>query len=322
MDICPDIDKTVSPCKHYITTDEPGFCARGDRYSCIEYIIRKRPVISGPYIEDYLRCKRKFYYSRIMGWELNEINLIPFNASIVYDLVAHAHGDVKFYLDRARIKQSHLSKHYENKLPNECLYISPIIRAYRELGLNKQGSYVHFSKTLTANQFTLKGSVCLEYDDTLMYIKYTKNNDYQTFFNIEYQAAIAFILFPAKSKIIFRCITKPQGNKAKNDSIADYQDRLHRDILQRPGHYFIDKPFYSGEFDTARVMEELLIHADEIKWRVSKGHMAYWPQTRSACFAYGYRCDFLSCCEARVDPVNVPNLYKQKDVEDNIFTGG
>lgn len=52
------------PCTSYI---KGGLCSLPQFYRCIEYIRRNEPTLSYSAVRDYVRCKRCYYYSNIMG---------------------------------------------------------------------------------------------------------------------------------------------------------------------------------------------------------------------------------------------------------------
>lgn len=325
MSACPDIDTTLAPripCTYYIKApDTQGYCSRKDHYRCIEYIVKKNPVLSTSSIATYNMCLRKFYYIWLMGWQLIELNLIPICGNIVHGYVEHLHTNNSKFLIEAQALENRLREQFKDKLPVDLLYIKPAVNAYAHHGLHKISGQAEVSKIINFGNYQIKSIVDLKLEDRIIDLKFTKNPDYYSFFTTEQQAGIYLLSYPDHKKITFSCIRKPDPWKtkpAKNEKVDEFQKRVYNDMTRRKSHYFIDKTFHRAEYDFARIEGELFHTADEILSNLGKP-IEFWRQDRNSCWQFNSWCDFYTCCSSRIEPENLPNIYKQRSIENVIY---
>lgn len=315
--ICPDSNAARKPCLHYIKEGKPGFCSHREHFRCIEYCIRKSPVLSYSYISAYTRCFRYFYWSYLMGWENIGINLPSYTGSMVHDYQAYSHGGRSEYLVEYEKKRQKIKDTYNN-VPNEVIVIKPILEAYHELGYDQLKGMAEQSQLTDQGNFQLKSITDLKYDNKIMDYKFCKDPDIYTLFKVRRQAGIYFINNPEADEIIYRCIKKPRFKKIGDEPVSEFQGRVKRAIMSNPTEYIVDKPFSRGEFDLDYLLKEIEIISDDIVSKLDKPIQA-WIQDDSGCFAYGSWCDYKPLCDSRVNPDGLPHLYKRKDVEHQIM---
>jgi hypothetical protein len=101
----------------------------------------------------------------------------------------------------------------------------------------------------------------------------------------------------------------------------DYQARVHRDVMARPGHYFIGlnrrndplrfgSAFLRDEFDLEELKARYRDIAEEID-RVAEREA--WYKNHFACNLFGYPCQFLPVCEHGVASNEVFERPKQEE---------
>jgi hypothetical protein len=124
--------------------------------------------------------------------------------------------------------------------------------------------------------------------------------------------------YPEAESITYLCVQLPDTKIGGNETVAEFQDRVERDMCYRKSHYFIEKTFHRAEYDFNRIMTELTYTAEEIVDNLDKP-LHYWRQDRSACWQFGKFCDFYKCCESRVFPGDLPLMYKKADIDKIIY---
>ena len=69
MPTCEQIDQSIKPCLYYLAG---GFCKLPLQFRCVEYIKRNEMELSYSSMNNWGRCKHKYYLSNIRGLELVE----------------------------------------------------------------------------------------------------------------------------------------------------------------------------------------------------------------------------------------------------------
>lgn len=328
MSICPDIDTIKLPCIYYLKSPNgEGFCSRNDRFRCIEYIVQHNPVISMSSISTFNQCLRKFYYTYMQGYQSKLQNLKAVNGIIFHAYVSGMHTNEKKYTERARKLYQKMEKEIiethgiKNWQMSELLKIKPSVAAYHYHEFLKIGGKTEVEKLINYNdQYQLKTIVDLKVKNLqkLYAWKYTNNPDFYTIFTTEDQVGLYLASYPNYKSITFLLIRVPDAKRAGNETNQEFQERLEQDMCRRKDYYFIEKTFHRAEYDIERIMYELTFTADEIVYALGKP-IYYWRQDKKACWQFGKFCDFYQCCESRVTPDMLPNLYQKRDIDNVIY---
>lgn len=130
--------------------------------------------------------------------------------------------------------------------------------------------------------------------------KYTSRVESYNKFTVSQQLGCYFLGLPDLQRITLRAIAVPQLKQGKNESGADYRDRVKADFLARPGHYINDANYWRSEFDLEAVKERARRIAQSIHSFANEGINGFYqvigPET---CFTPS-RCNYLSICESGV----------------------
>jgi len=300
------------PCFYYI---RPGTCALHKNWRCIEYLRRKSPILSYSYIRDYLRCRRLFYWTYIKGIRTVERALSLTVGEIIHSWLAYLHSDPQEnkYLINAETKLKELYEQYsENEdttVPTEIVAVEPLINAYMELGMHEDlKGEVEKREITELNGYTLKTRADLIVGEHIYDWKYTSKPDGYTFFTTRLQAGMYLMNYPKAKSITFRLIQKPTLRLGKNETEAEFRDRIFRDVKSRPKHYFKEITFYRSEYDFSEIDKEIKTISDEIRANIDRD-IDFFIQEYN-CYFPG-PCDFLRCCEAKVNPLDLPELYEK-----------
>ena len=309
--ICKDYIKgSNKPCLHYAN----GSCTLSHRFICIEYIRRKKPLISPSMISTFTRCKRAFYYSYIEGLESIETNKNMLLGQLMHVLLQHYHTGSEDML----VKQSVIMNNYEKFYSEDITEIAKcfaILDCYKEIYSADGNSRCEVEFRKEEDGYYIRGFIdYIDSEGKIYDFKYTSRPDSYTIFTTELQAGIYLMLTKANS-ITFRIITKPSLRLKDNEENDEYYARLVEDIRRRPAHYFSDITFYKSEYDFEQIEQYLSTVTSEIKRLVELDIDSYY-QNRSACMCPS-QCEFLPICEAK--GLKPENLYKKKEIDYDIF---
>lgn len=107
----------------------------------------------------------------------------------------------------------------------------------------------------------------------------------------------------------YRYTRKPSIKQRKNETVAQYCERLEADYEDRPEFYLIEESFSRSTDDLVRMEAELWEWADQRR----RAHRArIYPRNSSHCHDYG-GCPFLPLC---VGDADAPSLFKPKQKSD------
>jgi len=320
--ICTDYDSTKKPCTYYAGN---GCCSLKTRFRCIEFIRRKAPVLSYSYISNYLRCRRNFYYSYLLGIELIIPPLPIVAGRIMSNFLAYMHSDAnnndkekKNYLKRAKEYLESITPKDENAgAPSDVKTIPAVARAYKELGLDEPKGKVEYRTILSSAgdeyKYLLKAIYDLYLFDKIYEFKYTGKPDFYTFFTTRIQAGIYLLTAPSVKSITFRLIQKPTLKQGKNETDEEYKERVREDFKKRPAHYVKDITFWRNEYNFNEIKDYISLISDEVRQSIDKG-IDYFYQNPQGCLFPG-PCDFLPVCESKANPLGMTSLYKKKTAD-------
>jgi len=304
--ICKDYIKVKDkPCLHY----QNKSCDLPSRFLCIEYIRRKKPLLSPSMITTFTKCRRAFWYSYICGLQSIETNKNLLLGSIMHLILQNFHsGDSKF-LEKQKSIMLNFEKFYSEEM-TEIIKCFAILDVYKTLYKPDTGQCeVEFRKD--NDRYFLRGFIDMIEDSKIYDFKYTSRPDSYTLFTTELQAGI-YLLLTEKDSITFRIITKPSLKQKDDETDEEYYTRLIEDIKRRPAYYFNDITFYSSEYDFQQIEDYLEVVTSEIK-RLVELDFEHYYQNRSACMC-PHQCEFLPICEAK--GLVPENLYSKRTVQD------
>ncbi len=296
--ICPDIDRGISPCAHYILG---GHCTLDKHFLCLEYLRHNAPTLSYSSMKEFISCHRKFWYGHIMGLTLKEKSIRLLMGSIADKILQGLHSSTSNY-DHESVLKTYINDNRSGD-PDD----PGIAELWAMLGLFN--GYVlkefHAMKGITQFAFkwqepeypTLRGFIDLAIlEDKIGYeFKYTKNADWYRKYNISDQLCAYFIGAPSLERITLRAISVPLQRLGANEQPWDYADRIRKDFMRRPFHYVHDQSYWRSEFDLTSYMNRAKMIAKEIVSYSDMGIDAFYMNAPTACFVP--LCDFLSICE-------------------------
>jgi len=161
------------------------------------------------------------------------------------------------------------------------------------------------------------------YESHIAYeFKYTSRPEaYQNKFIVQNQIATQFLGIPSINRITLRAFQVPQLRLAKNESLADYRERVYQDFLARPLHYIHDTSYWRNEFNYDELREKYKMVAREIQNFIELGGINYFYQSNGPSTCFGdttgsntSNCEYLPICESGV----ISDLiYKKREVKQN-----
>lgn len=319
--ICPDHNPNKKPCYYFI---ENGFCSSKKWFRCIEFIIRKKPIMSHSAIQQYMRCKYLFYNSWIKGWTTKKLNLRLITGNLMHAYLGTFHADHEYDIERAERTIAALGhKLIDENRKDGKQYLDAQIVPYMFQGYRKackEGKIRTFTgkseHPLLAeyDNFTLKARMDLRIveEKEIVDFKFVANPDNYTFFTTRQQAITYLELDKSAEKITYRCIKKPKLKQGKNETELEFLERIRRDVYARPGFYVKDQTYYRSEYDFDKRLEEIGQMADELRANVD--NEAFWYQSSSEYCLNPFKCDLYEACTSGVW---AENLFEQSsyDVE-------
>jgi hypothetical protein len=314
-------DNGRSPCVSYIRPiddTEPGFCVKPTQFRCIEACNHKLPRISYSAIEDWVKCRRFFWLSRIKGIEPKPDQLpSPLKLGKIWDrFISHQYD--------------HLGQRYD--LP-EDIYIddrqaailTSLMRAYKDLEINSDyktpdnGAICQREFHLSNFDSQFIGYIDRWYEDYIIEVKLSGNPSwYEKLFNIHDQAG-TYLLAEEKAEYVSYEITRlpaPSSSKQfESETLIELEERVYRDIVYRPSHYFLgyDKKthtfgrrYYRSEFNYPELINFYRYQIEDMHDAMKRDR--FWKNKRS-CYNLS-PCWFLPICTTGVVS---EELYQTKE---------
>ena len=317
--ICPDHNSNKKPCYYFI---ENGFCSSKKWFRCIEFIIRKKPIMSHSAIQQYIRCKYLFYNSWVKGWKPLKPNIRLLTGNLAHSFLGVLHADNDYDKDRARAS----IKRYEGQLIDpdsdsggllfDAKVTNYLLQGYRKAC--KEGKIRTFTgkseHPLLAeyDNFTLKARMDLRLikEKEIVDFKFVTNPDNYTFFTTRQQAITYLELDKSAEKITYRCIRKPKIKQSRNETEQEFLERVRRDIYNRPGFYVKDQTYYRSEYDFDKRLREIGQMADELRANIDNED--FWYQSSSEYCLSPFKCDLYEACTSGVW---AENLFQRSSYE-------
>ncbi len=301
MPTCERLDQSIKPCRYY---QPGGFCNLSLYFRCLEYIKRNEMELSYSSMNNWGRCKHKYYLSNIRGLELVDKPIRMLAGSIMSECLDIIHSNVKqkfTWKDKIFSYMKPVDKENEGKFNPELAKITAILRAYEGLPISEPKGITQaewhwqvdgYPKLHGFMDLTIQGgSIGYEF-------KYSANPNNYTKFIVEDQLGTYFLGKEKCKRITLRTIQVPSLRPGKGETEEEFIDRMYQDIRRRPKAYFVDVNYWREEFDLEKVKEKALWIAREIQDSAQRGPKGFY-QNKMACFAPGV-CEFLSACETGV----------------------
>jgi len=291
--ICERIDLTVKPCAHYAGD---GLCRLNPVFRCIEYVRRREPELSYSQMSSWGRCKRLWYYEQILGIEPIEVPRALAAgklASEVLDLVHTGDGNPLAPILKAYKPEPET----EDKVETMLASLEGTFRWY----LNSQYCELR-GRTQYPFQWDEEGyprirgflDLVIMSEETLGYeFKFTGNPDRYDAFTVSDQLSAYFIGVPKLQRITLRTISPPNIKPKKNESQAQYIERVTQSCN---GSTVKDTHYWRSEFGLKSYKEKARWISKEIMEACSRGEQGCY-QNLNGCYAPG-ECKFLPVCTA------------------------
>ena len=280
-----------SPCRHYIPPSQSGtagFCKLPSRFHCEEALKHHLPAISQSTVTDFMSCRLKYYFRKIMKVERVPGKLPdPIKAGALWDTwnnSVHLEQNVCQVMD-AVIEEYEIS-------PFLVARVRALTRAFRAIGLSVitedlLGCQYKMEIPLIVARNKLVGHIDRAYCDYFIETKLSARPDFYTYKeNIEHQVSTYFLGNPDFEYVDME-ITRLPGLKTGKKQYSDegpeaYGERCYQDIISRPSHYFLGfnrdtsrfgKRFYRAEFNLEEteqvywwVCEDIERAVDQDRW--------------------------------------------------------
>jgi len=320
MSICPKIDKSVLPCRHYLRAErdgEAGHCKLPIYFRCVEAMTKKAPSLSHSAVNQYIRCKRAYYFSYIKGIQVYDVMKPgPMKIGAIWDSFQNsAYGGKPLNIDEE------IKKYYGNDSHNfDVPKIKALISAFKDLEITTDLSSKTQSKSFFhAGNHVVSFVLDREYKDHFVETKCTSTqNVTDFFFSIHYLSQVA-TYFLANNKFkhaIMEVVKLPQlrsSGQYSKETPDEYGKRCYSDIVSRPSNYFqgynkktktFGKKFMREEFNLKQLYDKYKTIGDEIIWRMSRGNDLAWYKEESSCLFPG-KCLFYEICHTEGFPTNI-----------------
>lgn len=113
--------------------------------------------------------------------------------------------------------------------------------------------------------------------------------------------AVAGVLYDVIRKPTIRPY-KVSSKRAEPETPAEWGQRLHADIGERPDYYFRRRKVYRLQDDLLQAQGEIAAMVDTIK---DARNRRSWPRNTGACIGFG-ACEYLKVCAQHIDHDNIP----------------
>lgn len=262
MSTCDKLDRVIRPCLYYTGN---GFCKLPSKFRCEEYMKKESIRLSYSSMSSFLLCRRKFYWSYMMGLELIELPEALRLGKAFHEFLE------KFY-----ITTKGLTAHIENivsnveavklkdlefgKIQGELLILGFMLAydelcskmAYKQIDYRLGGVPEHFWEWVSEDELiTLNGYVDLYHKNSnyIAEFKYTSNPTNYNIFSMRNQLALYFLGTDC-DKAIVRTFRKPYSTRKKDILCGAVVAKVKEDVLARPKYYINDTIYYRQEFET------------------------------------------------------------------------
>lgn len=295
------------PCSSYL---QGGYCLTPRLFRCIEYIRNNEPPLSYSSIVDYTACKKKYYFSTIMGLQIidpgwprligklfsdacDKIHDRQFEGHLTDDLLL---GHIKPYIPA------------DDVTPDALLNLQGLILGYTEL--NKEGPFGHPQFEFRWNedgypkvhgyidmpQYLDGGSPTIAYE-----IKTTQRPDSYSKFIVQDQLATYFIGLPSLQRMVLRVVLRPMFRLGRKESNTDMINRVKNDIIKMPKKYITDISYWRSEFDLQETKKRARRISNEMLELIEyNDDWVFYPTSNRMTCITPSQCDYLSICQSGV----------------------
>jgi len=315
-------DKMVStpdsPCIHTIL-DKDGnisMCALPDQFRCTEAIKANAIWLSHSAVQDYLRCKRLYWYKNIRGVELLPQYLSdPVKMGKLWDKLQ----SLRYGVDD--VTETTVADYIDElQIPDVCrAKVSAVYRAYCDLiepdkkdlvGLQQHFIWHYWDKPV--GDIIVHGYYDRLYKDRFVECKFTSDQRYyNNVWALNSQIGTYFLANENLRSVTMEIIQVPRQKlykagkqRAEDETIEDYEERVYSEIMANPYNVFIgynheDKSyglqFYRDEFNLKELEYRYKWITIEIQDR-AKRNSFYIEDNK--CFMYNTMCDYYDVCTA------------------------
>jgi len=316
MDICPKIDRSVKPCRHYI---KGGTCKLRSEFVCPEYLQRKMGTvnnveatqesiakhISYSQLVTWTACRKRWKLSREYEMIEKPIRMMMGDiASQCFDAI-HT-GDGWKPIITSYIQGLHVQDEEDSYKLQELTGLYSLLEYYSASAYGEMKGIAQKEANLDLdNGWYLTGKLDLYIDAIAYEFKYTGRPDGYSKWVLEDQLSTYFLMLRELQRITVRLITVPSIRLGKKEPIEEYAKRISIDVGRRPRHYINDVNYWRNEFDLDAHRDRITRITEEI----DAERLFYPTSYRTACFMPG-PCEFLPACESGAIS---EELYKRKE---------
>jgi len=305
--ICDRIDTSVKPCVHY---RGDGLCNLRTQFKCIEYTRRNEPNLSYSQMAEWSRCKRKWYYSHLVGLELIELPVPLQRGRLASDTLDLIHGGDPHPL--VAIRAAYSPEQESDRVEVELGRLEGLFSWYIESPFGEIRGKTQYPFEWSMSDYPrLTGYVDMVYpttEPTMGYeFKYTENPSNYTKLNVNDQLSAYFLGNKNLERITLRLIQVPTIRPTKSESQSQYVERVYGECKKKKP--VIDRHYWRSEFDLEAFAEKARWIAKEIVEACDRGMNGCY-QNLNACYAPG-ECEYLPVCEA--GGAISETIYKYKD---------
>ena len=297
-------------------------CGLPNRWLCVKDMQYRLPALSVSAILDYCQCKHKFWLKHVIGLEIKpEKKSQAILMGVIWDKYFQNMTDIEGVFD---IPEHELL--YEENLAK----VHALIMAFQELGMREKyckeykKEFVEFQYQIHFNigEQLVVGYADRAYPDYIVETKLSaRPGDFLEKENIELQAG-TYLLDETRGKnwlgVSMEVTRVPMLRIKQNEAIEGYANRMYKDIMKRPKHYFsaynkkereFGKKFYKSEFALDRIR---MIYRDVFKdMRVTVDNDS-WLKNFRAC-KHPYRCEYYPIYKSGAVSEELYQIRKRKD---------
>jgi len=300
---------SLEPCKYYVRPDnkgEAGFCKLPSKFRCTEAVKRKCPRLSHSSIQDFIRCKRLYYYKHILGLRVKSTNMsVPVKLGSIWD----AYIQTKLNPSCDTSADPFLMIEELQVQPHDAARIMALIRAYEKLGVREEtethGKFIGAQVTREAQigNAVIRGVYDAKWAGWFSEYKLTGNpSNYDNVWSLSSQIGTYFLLDADAYECLMKIVRRPAQRPKRDEEPTEFEERIYLDVLSRPKYYFdglkregmtYGRRFYRREFDLDAVKDRYYHIADEISYYQQRE--AWYCEYN--CYMYNDWCEYLPVCQ-------------------------
>ncbi len=289
------VKSTNSPCKHYLPTTKPkeaGLCLLSSKFRCIESLKKYAPTLSQSSAKTFAQCHYKYYLSKVLGIRPHDHMMPnPIKLGAIWDGFIEARVQGKNF----NVKFQELSNKYQ-LWDSDISKLKALMKAFHKLDLNifEPDPIPQEPIAVELGDLVITGFTDISYDFHLQEFKLSGRPDYLTKLENIHTQAGTYLMANPKHEYIDMMITrvpmlKTGKGKMSDESNEAYTDRLYKDIMKRPGYYFIGykkrdrvygKRFWASEFNFDEIRKFYIAIRDEMQLCI---HTDSWYKNDFSC---------------------------------------